>query len=162
MIEKENIKKKIYDKQTAFLKAQHYCAYQERSQQEVRNKLYDWGLHNADVENIIVDLIEQNFINEERFAMLFAGGKFRIKKWGRIKIKNELKLRKITPYCIRKAIESIDDKEYIETLKELIEKKTALTKEKNKFKKFSKIANFIISKGFERELVIELMKENMD
>jgi len=162
LIEKENIKKKIYDKQTAFLKAQHYCAYQERSQQEVRNKLYDWGLHNADVENIIVDLIEQNFINEERFAMLFAGGKFRIKKWGRIKIKNELKLRKITPYCIRKAIESIDDKEYIETLKELIEKKTALTKEKNKFKKFSKIANFIISKGFERELVIELMKENMD
>ena len=158
MFKNENIKKKVYDKKTAFLKAQNYCAYQERSQQEVRNKLYDWGLHCDDVENVIVDLIEQNFINEERFALLFAGGKFRIKKWGKIKIKNELNLRKISPYCIRKALEAINDDEYIQTLKQVIEKKTVITKEKNKFKNFSKIANFVISKGFEKELVREIMK----
>ena len=158
MIEKENIKKKIYDRKTAFLKAQNYCAYQERSQQEVRNKLYDWGLHHDDVENVIVDLLEQNFINEERFAILFAGGKFRIKKWGRIKIKQELKFRKISPYCIKKALESIDYEEYIEILRQLIEKKTAITKEKNTYKKFSKIANFAISKGFEPELIREMLK----
>ena len=162
MIEKEVNKKKIYDRKTAFLKAQHYCAYQERSQQEVRNKLYDWGLHHDEVENVIVDLLEQNFINEERFAVLFAGGKFRIKKWGKNKIKNELKLRKISVYCIRKALESIDDDEYMLTLKQLIQKKTALTKEKNKFKKFSKIAGFAISKGYEPELVREIMKGEED
>jgi regulatory protein len=159
LIKKENIKKKVYDKKTAFLKAQHYCAYQERLQQEVRDKLYEWGLHNDDIENIIVDLIEQNFINEERFAILFAGGKFRIKKWGKIKIKNELKLRKISIYCITNALESIDDKEYIETLKQIIEKKIAATKENDTFKKFSKVLTFAISKGFEPELVREVMKD---
>ncbi|MFZ4412738.1 MAG: regulatory protein RecX [Bacteroidales bacterium] len=158
MIEKEALKKKVYDKKTAFLKAQHYCAYQERSQQEVRNKLYEWGLHSDDVENVIVDLISQNFINEERFAVLFAGGKFRIKKWGRLKIKNELKLHKISTYCIRIALESINAEDYIQTLKHIIDKKTALTKEKNKFKKISKIAAFAISKGYEPELVRELIK----
>ncbi len=160
MIEKETLKKKVYDKKTAFLKAQHYCAYQERSQQEVRNKLYEWGLHSDDVENVIVDLISQNFINEERFAILFAGGKFRIKKWGKLKIKNELKLHKISAYCIRIALESINADDYIQTLKYLIEKKTALTKEKNKFKKFSKIAAFAISKGYEAELVREIMNSD--
>ncbi len=162
MIDKEHVVKKVYDRKTAFLKAQHYCAYQERSQQEVRNKLYDWGLHREDVENVIVELLEQNFINEERFAVLFAGGKFRIKKWGRVKIKNELKARKISPYCIRKALEAIDDDQYILTLKNLIEKKTSLTKEKNAFKKFAKVATFIISKGFEPELVRDLMKGAVD
>jgi len=157
LIEKENIKKKVYDKKTAFLKAQHYCAYQERSQQEVRNKLYEWGLYKEDIENLIADLIALNFINEERFAVLFAGGKFRIKKWGKIKIKNELSLRKISPYCIRIALASIDDDEYINTLQQIIAKKTQLTKEKNKFKKKSKIIAFAISKGFEAELVREII-----
>ena len=160
MIEKENIVKKIYDKKTAFLKAQNYCAYQERTQQEVRNKLYEWGLHTEDVENLIVDLLGQNFINEERFAILFAGGKFRIKKWGKLKIKKELKFKKITPYCIRKALESIDDEDYMHTLKQLIDKKTLLTKEKDSYKKKSKIAGFVISKGFDPELVREILNNN--
>jgi regulatory protein len=162
LTEKEQIKKKVYDKKTAFLKTQHYCAYQERSQQEVRNKLFEWGLHSGDVENIIVDLISQNFINEERFAILFAGGKFRIKKWGRIKIKNELKLRKISSYCIRKALESIDDNDYILTLQQMIEKKALLTHEKNAYKKTAKIAGFAISKGFEPDLVREEIKRLND
>src|ERR1700682_4185537 len=88
-------------KQT-LIKAQAYCTYQERTQQEVRNKLYKLGLHKTDVENTIDLLISYNFLNEELFAVTFAGGKFRIKKWGRIKIKLELKKRKISDYCIRK------------------------------------------------------------
>ncbi|MFZ4398838.1 MAG: regulatory protein RecX [Bacteroidales bacterium] len=159
---KAEIKKKVYDKNTAFLKAQYYCAYQERSQQEVRNKLYEWGLHSEDVENIIVDLITQNFINEERFAILFAVGKFRIKNWGKNKIKNELKFRKISSYCIQKALNAIDNDEYMLTLKRLIDKKSALTKEKNKYKKFSKVVGFLVSKGYEPELVRELMNQSED
>ena len=151
--------KKIYDKKSAFLKAQQYCAYQERSQQEVRNKLYDWGLHKEDVENVIIDLITEGFLNEERFAIAFAGGKFRIKKWGKVKIRLELKKHKISTYCINKALTSIDSDEYIKSLKEIIEKKAKSITEKNMFKKNYKIATYAISKGFENELVKEILAE---
>ena len=159
--DKEKVKK-IYDKKTAFLKAQQYCAYQERSQQEVRDKLYEWGLHKDDVENVIVDLIGENFINEERFAIAFALGKFRIKKWGKVKIKNELKTHKVSSYCINKAIGSIDDADYLKTLNDVISKKEKLINEQNKYKKFAKIANYAISKGFENDLVKELLSNKED
>lgn len=151
--------KKIYDKKSAFLKAQQYCAYQERSQQEVRNKLYDWDLHKEDVENVIIDLITEGFLNEERFAIAFAGGKFRIKKWGKVKIRLELKKHKISTYCINKALTSIDSDEYIKSLKEIIEKKAKSITEKNMYKKNYKIATYAISKGFENELVKEILAE---
>ena len=151
-------KKKVYDRKTAMQKAMQYCAYQERSQQEVRDKLYEWGLHKEDVEGIIADLIEQNFINEERFAILFAGSKFRQKHWGRVKIKQELKLKKISPYCIKKALEEIDDREYLKVLTTIIKKKSEEVKEKNKYKKFAKVASFAISKGYETELVRDILK----
>jgi len=89
-------KKIVLDYKSALLKAQKHCAYQERSQQEVRNKLFEWGLHSADVENAIVELISANFINEERFAMQLASGKFRIKHWGKVKITQALKLHKVS------------------------------------------------------------------
>ncbi len=83
----EQLKKpKVYTQKQALIKAESYCAYQERCQQEVRDKLYSWGLHEVQVENVIAELIASNFINEERFAKAYAGGKFRIKKWGRVKI----------------------------------------------------------------------------
>ncbi len=157
--DKEKVKK-IFDKKTAFIKSQQYCVYQERSQQEVRDKLYEWGLHKEDVENIIVDLIGENFINEERFAIAFASGKFRIKKWGKVKIKNELKAHKVSIYCIKKALASIDDTDYLKTLKDIISKKRKLIKEKNKYKMYAKIANYAISRGFETDLVKELLSNN--
>ena len=89
-------KKKKLTPQQAVIKAQMSCAYQERCQQEMRDKLYEWGLYSNDVENIIANLISDGYLNEERFAKAFAGGKFRIKKWGRIRIKLELKKRKIS------------------------------------------------------------------
>lgn len=145
--------------QQGLVKAQRYCAYQERYQQEVRDKLYEWGLHSSDVEAIITELITTDFINEERYAKTYAGGKFRIKKWGRIKIKIELKKRKISDYCIRKAIEQIDDEAYIDTLTQLIQKKSKEVKEKNPEVKKHKVAKFAISKGFESDLVWDVVKD---
>ncbi len=137
----------------ALLKAQSSCAYQERCQQEMRDKLYEWGLYSDAVENIIADLITDNFLNEERFAKSYAGGKFRIKKWGKIKIKIELKKRKISEYCIKKAMEEISDKDYIKTIKQLIEKKSKEIKGGKVQIRNYKISQYIISKGFEGNLV---------
>ena len=116
-------KKIVLDYKSALLKAQKHCAYQERSQQEVRNKLFEWGLHSADVENAIVELISANFINEERFAMQLASGKFRIKHWGKVKITQALKLHKVSAYCIKKALQQIPDDDYEKSLRKILEKK---------------------------------------
>lgn len=152
-------KKKKYTPAQAFLKAQLFCAYQERYQQEVRDKLYEWGLYPDAVENVIAQLITDNFLNEERFAKAYAGGKFRIKKWGRIKIKLELKKRHISDYCIRQGMKEIDDDAYLRTLKHLVEKKQSETKDKNPLVKNAKVARYIASKGFEQDLIWDVIKE---
>lgn len=143
----------------ATLKAQSYCAYQERCQQEVRDKLYEWGLWPEAVESIIADLISQNFINEERFAIAFAGGKFRIKKWGRIKIKIALKQKRISDYCIKKALQEIDGDQYVETIKKVLEKKANSLTEKNLIRRKYKLLQYAAAKGFEQDLVIDALKE---
>lgn len=157
---KEKKQKKLTPNQ-AIIKAQMTCAYQERCQQEMRDKLYEWGLHSNDVENIIANLITDNFLNEERFAKTFAGGKFRIKKWGRVKIKIELKKRKISDYCIRKAMEEIDDKAYMKALEDVITKKLKGLKGKQHIKNY-KVAQYAISRGFESDLVWESLKEKQN
>jgi regulatory protein len=150
--------KKKLTPQQALLKAQQTCAYQERCQQEMRDKLYEWGLYSNDVENIIADLITTNFLNEERFAKTYAGGKFRIKKWGRVKIKIELKRRKISDYCIKKAMAEIPESDYIKTLEELIRKKAKEVKEKRIEVRNYKIAQYIMSRGFEGDLIWDILK----
>lgn len=158
MFEEKKPKKKLTPNQ-ALIKAQMSCAYQERCQQEMRDKLHEWGLHSNEVENIIADLISTNFLNEERFAKAFAGGKFRIKKWGKVKIKIELKKRKISDYCIRKGLAEIDDKEYINTLKDVISKKL---KENSKGKiqvRNYKAAQYAQSRGFEGDLIWDIIKQ---
>jgi regulatory protein len=134
-------------------KAKKYCAYQERSQQEVRDKLYDLGLHRNEVEQCIAQLVSENYLNEQRFAIAYAGGKFRMKEWGRVKIKLALKQKKVSDYCIRKALEEISGKEYLKTLHKLLSKKTKEVKEPNPLKKKYKVAQYAISRGFEPELV---------
>ncbi len=150
-------KKKLTPNQ-AYISAQKYCAYQERCQQEMRNKLYEWGLYSNDVENIIANLITENFLNEERFAKLFAGGKFRIKKWGRIKIKIELKKRKISEYCIKSAMKEIDEQQYYETLKSIISKKLKELPKGKEYQKNYKTAQYAISRGYESDMVWEIIK----
>ncbi len=138
--------------QLAKVKAANFCVYQERTQQEVRDKLYALGLFSDEVEQLLSELISENFVNEERFAIAFAHGRFRLKQWGKSKISFELKKRKISRYCIDKALKGISESDYENTLTRLIEKKskgintTSLSARQ-------KIANFLIGKGFEAEIV---------
>ena len=156
----ENKKIKITDPKQALAKAQKYCDYQERNHQEVRDKLYEWGLHRKDVEETISQLITDGYLNEERFAIAYAGGKFRIKKWGRIKIKIELRKKKVSDYCIRRALEEIDDNDYMKTLEEVISKKSKEIKVQNSKVKNYKVARYAMSRGFEPELVWDIIKEH--
>lgn len=158
MEEKKKIK---LSPDAALLKAQSYCAYQERSQQEVRDKLYTWGLWPEAVENIIAELINQNYLNEERFAIAYAGGKFRIMKWGRIKIKIALKQKNVSEYCIKKALQQISEEDYINTLKEVVDKRSRAEKEKNLIKRKYKLLNYATSRGFEKDLILDVL-ENLD
>jgi regulatory protein len=148
-------RKKTYSFSQALDKARKYCAFQERSQQEVRDKLYDLGLHQREVEQGISQLISEGFINEQRFAITYAGGKFRIKQWGKVKIRLALKAKKISDYCIRKALEEIPETEYLKALEQTIVKKSKSVKEKHPLKKKSMVANYAISRGFEPDLVWE-------
>ena len=137
----------------AIEKMKKYCAYQERCQSEVRQKLYEFALNNDEIENALCSLIEQNFINEERFAKTFARGKFRQKKWGKVKIKQHLKQKQISDYCIKTALEEIDTEDYLATLDLVLSKKEELLNEENDFIKKQKIAKHAINKGFENDLV---------
>ncbi len=143
------------------LKIASYCAYQERCQQEVRNKLYSYELYRDEVEELIAWLIEENYINEERFAIAFAGGKFRIKKWGKFKITQALKQKAISEYCLKKAMQEIDMDDYLATIKELAIKKSSeyALRISNEYQLKDKTAKYIISKGFEPALVWETLKE---
>ena len=145
--------------QEALAKIQHYCAYQERSHKEVKNKLFDFGLHSDEVDELLARLITEGFLNEERFAKAFAGGKFRMKKWGRLKIEHELEHRGLTKNCIARGINEIDKSDYTKTLKALIAKRVKQTPEGNPFTRRNKVARFAISKGYEPELVWEVVKE---
>jgi len=143
----------------ALPKARQYCAYQERSHKEVKDKLYGYGLGTKDVELLLSTLIEENYLNEERFAIQFAGGKFRMKQWGRVKIKYELKLRQVSEYCIKKALRSIDDEAYETTMNKVFETKLkSLKSEKNIFIKKRKLQDHMLQKGYESDLVKELIQ----
>ena len=143
----------------ARLKIFRFCSYQERSHNEVRQKLSQYGLRQSDVELIITELITAGFLNEERFARAYAGGKFRMKKWGRIKIQNELEFRGLTKNCIKSGMQEIDEDDYRKSLEELLLKKsTALNAVSDQFIRRDKIANYGIQKGFEPELVWQIIK----
>ena len=157
---KKEKSKPIYDKRSALVKAESYCAYQERAQQEVRDKLYDWGLHHDEVEEVITELIITNFLNEERFAMSYVSGKFNIKKWGKIKIKQGLKLKRVPEKMIIKALNSIDYDKYLQTILAAAEKKSAVLVENDKYKRKYKLVTYLMGKGFESNLISEVLKDN--
>lgn len=145
--------KKITDPDLALSKIESWCAYQERCQQEVRDKLYSWGLWKDAVENIIVELISRNFLNEERFAIAYAGGKFRMKKWGKQKIKMELKRRQVPDKIIAKALKEIGGDDYEQTLGKTLTAKWKAEKEKHPLKKKMKVMRYMISRGYEPDAV---------
>jgi regulatory protein len=154
--------KKSLSPTEALAKIYSYCAYQERSHKEVKNKLYEYGLCETEVEELLTRMITEGFLNEERFAKAFAGGKFRIKKWGRLKIVNELEAQGLTKKCIQKGLNEIDPGDYRKTLKDLVKKKATQVTESNIFKKRDKVARYLISKGYEPEQVWEMVKDTME
>jgi len=149
--------KKYLTKEQAIQKLKHFCGYQERCHLEVREKLYDLGVSNTLHDEIVSTLIEENYLNEERFAVAFVGGKFRVKQWGRVKIKHELKQKQVSEYNIRKAMKEIDEQDYYNTLRKIYEEKwNSLKGEKNRFIKLSKTRNYLLQKGFESDAVKEV------
>jgi regulatory protein len=141
-------------KEKAMQKLKHFCGYQERNHAEVRQKLYALGLFKKESEELISDLIEEGYLNEERFAIQFASGKFRIKSWGKQKILHALKQKGISQYGITKAMDSIDRGEYLQAFAKQADKKwLALKSEKNIFVKKTKWRNYLLQKGFEPSLM---------
>ena len=149
---------KTLTKEQVFQKIKQYCIYQERSHAEVKEKLYLLGLHKNDVEQIVSQLIEENYLNEERFAIQYAGGKFRMKQWGRIKIKHALKQKQVSQYSIKKALSQINEEDYAATLKKLAKQKLKVLKgEKNIFIRNKKLYDYLLQKGYEGELIREVL-----
>jgi regulatory protein len=155
---KENRKNPAIDIATVKSKIAKYCAYQERSHLEVEQKLYSFGITSAQVQEVLAWLITENYVNEERYAIAFAGGKFRIKKWGKLKIANRLEQKKISQYSIDKSLSQIENKDYLNTMEGLIKQKWQSTTAGNVYQLRNKVARYVISKGFEPDQVWELTK----
>ncbi|MDO3695394.1 regulatory protein RecX [Wenyingzhuangia sp. chi5] len=151
--------KKTYTVEEAKRALENYCVYQDRCHKEVEEKLYKMGMIPQACEVIILHLMEHNFLNEERFSKSFARGKFRIKKYGKVRIIQELTFRNISEYNIKTALKEIDEKEYIETLYTLSSQKWENTKESNFYKKKKKVADFLLRKGYESNLIYEALSE---
>lgn len=145
--------KKPLTKEQALQKLKHYCAYQERCHSEVKEKLYQLGVWKKDHDEIMASLIEENYLNEERFAIAYAGGKFRVKQWGRVKIKYELKQKQVSDYSIKKAMKQIDEEEYLSVLNKLAQEKYAALKSEQYLLRKKKTMDYLLAKGFEADLV---------
>ena len=146
---------KSYSVEEARRKLEHYCSYQERCHEEVIQKLKSLNMIPQAIDVIINSLIENNFLNEERFACSFARGRHRIKHWGKNRIIQELKARGISRYNIERAIKEIDPDEYLAAFHSLAEKQWDAVMEKNIQKKKKKVADFLFRKGYETNLVYE-------
>lgn len=154
-----DLKKTLAVLEATMAAIRHYCAYQDRCHSEVRSKLLGMECYGAELEEAISILIEEDFLNEERYAQAYARGKFRMNKWGRIRIKQQLKLKKVSDYCIRKALAQLDEVEYAHTLHELMQKKLAtLSGERNEWIRKQKVYQHLVQKGYEPDLVQDTWK----
>ncbi|MDV7137923.1 regulatory protein RecX [Maribacter sp. TH_r10] len=161
MISSNNLFKKTdsYTLSEATKKLERYCAYQERCHKDVTSKLKEMRMIPEAIDQIITHLIQENYLNEERFAQSFARGKFNIKKWGRNRIVNELKQRHISSYNIKSALAEIDDALYLETLDNLAKKRVDSLKETDIQKRRRKLADYLLYRGWESHLVYEKITE---
>ncbi|MBN2868821.1 MAG: regulatory protein RecX [Flavobacteriaceae bacterium] len=148
-----------YTLEEAKKKLEHYCAYQERCHKEVTQKLMQMQMIPEARDYIIVHLLEHNFLNEERYAKAFVSGKFNIKKWGKRRLKLELKRKDISNYNIDNALKIIDEVDYFRTFNQLAEKKLESIKETNTFKKKKKLIDYLLYRGWETHLVYNKVNE---
>ena len=151
--------KKSYTVQEIQQKIAQYCVYQDRCHKEVEEKIKSYDLIPEAREMILLNLMKDNFLNEERFAKSFARGKFRIKHWGKNRIVNELKMRDISPYNIKTALKEIDDKEYINTIYKITENRNNAISETNHYKRKKKLIDFLLRKGFETDLIFKTIDD---
>lgn len=152
-------KQKTYTVEQARAKMEQFCAYQERSHKEVLEKLRQMRMIPQAIDQIMVHLIEQNFLSEERFATNFAWGKFSVKKWGKLRIKHELKMRGISPFLIQKALEEIQPEDYRESFEELSMQKFQSFMGKTGFKEKKKWVDYMLYRGWEPDWVFEKANE---
>ena len=138
-------------------KLKQYCAYQERCHSEVQQKLWDLGVGRSVHDEIISNLIEENFLNEERFAIQFAGGKFRMKGWGKRKIEYALKDKGVSSYSIKKGLKEIDTDAYERTLEQIAEKKYEILNGESLLSRKKKTMDYLLQKGYEMDLVNRVM-----
>jgi regulatory protein len=151
--------KKHLTKEQALQKLRQYCGYQERSHYEVQQKLWDLGIRKQEHDEIISALIEEDYLNEERFAIQFAGGKFRMLQWGRKKILHALKEKHVSEYNIKKALKQIDEKVYRDTLVNLAEKKLALLKQEQHLVRKKKVQDYLLQKGYEFNMIDDVLRQ---
>ena len=151
--------KKYVTEEDALKKIKHYCAYQERCHSEVKEKLYSFGLYKQQVENILSKLIEDNYLNEERFAIAFAGGKFRMKHWGRKKIEYELRQKQVSTFCIKLALKAIDEKDYHSSLLKLATAKWNSVSDEVVYSRVAKTYAYLLQKGYESSLIQQQLKQ---
>lgn len=154
--------KRVYDIKIAIERLKNYCALQDKCQWDVMQKMKEWGLQQKTKDHILELLINEKFVDEERYAKSFCRGKFRIKNWGKMKITTALKRKQISTICIKSGLQEIDDQEYHDTLDTLFHQKKLKVKDLNQFIRKTKIAHFLIQRGFESHLVWEKMKELKD
>ncbi|MDB5221833.1 MAG: RecX family transcriptional regulator [Chitinophagaceae bacterium] len=153
-----NLKK--LSREQALPQVKQYCVYRERCHSEVKEKLYSLGLYKNDVGQLMAQLIEENYLNEERFAKQYAGGKFRMNQWGRVKIKYALRQKQVSEYSIKKGLKEISESDYKKTLQKLAEQKLkTLKNESNVFSKKKKLQDYLLQKGYEGELVRETVNK---
>jgi regulatory protein len=158
----ERKKRTKLSKEDALSLMQKYCAFQDRCQSEIRTRLIEHSVYGETLEQIIAELIADDFINEERFAKAYVSGKFRIKRWGKIKIVKELKYRQISTYSIDKALKQIDYDEYLQTLNAILEKKARTITTKDPWERRKKLTAFATQKGYEYEVIKEVMQANSE
>ena len=147
------VQKKYLTKEQALQKLKQYCGYQERCHYEVQQKLWDLGVSRSLHDEIISNLIEEDYLNEERFARMFAGGKFRMKNWGKKKIEYALKDKKVSSYSINKGLKEIDDEAYLQLLEKLTEKKYESLRSEQHLARKKKTMDYLLQKGFEPDLI---------
>ena len=145
-------------KEQALQKIKHYCSYQERCHREVKDKLYSFGLRKNEVEELVSQLIENNYLNEERFAIQFAGGKFRMKQWGRKKIQYELQQKGVSSFIIKIALKELEEAKYRETLQKLAATKWKALQDENKLVRQSKTNAYLLQKGYEQGMISNVLK----
>ena len=156
------MQKKVFTVQEIKRKLEQYCVYQDRCHKEVEQKMREYNLIPEAKEMILLSLLKDNFLNEERFAKSFARGKFRIKHWGKQRIVQELKQRDISAYNIKSALKEIDEKEYLKTIFEITERRNDTIKEPNHYKRKKKLIDFLLRKGYETDLIFRTVDDVLE